>query len=155
MKISKILIAIDDSRYAEKATAYGFELAKLYNANVGLVNVIEPVVVPTSDADNMIGLPFTTPNVNDAELMRIQAESSENIIQRTIKTFAGDREVTQFSEYGSSADGILKCANEFGADLIVLGMHHRSGIDRLLMGNTAEEVVRHTKIPVLAVPFVE
>jgi nucleotide-binding universal stress UspA family protein len=35
MKISKILIGIDDSKYAEYAASYGFDIARTFNAHVG------------------------------------------------------------------------------------------------------------------------
>ena len=54
------------------------------------------------------------------------------------------------------ADGIIQCSKDFGADLIiVIGTHSRTGFDRLLMGSVAEDVVRHSEIPVLVVPFEE
>jgi nucleotide-binding universal stress UspA family protein len=62
-------------------------------------------------------------------------------------------QVTHFTEYGSTASGIIECSKEFGADLIVIGTHSRSGLDRLLMGSVAEHVVRHSEVPVLVVPF--
>jgi nucleotide-binding universal stress UspA family protein len=155
MKIQKVLIAIDDSKISENAASYGFEMAHAYKAHVGLVNIVEPMVYPPTESDGIIGMPFATNMTNDAELIRVQSESAENIIQRTIKTFAKGEEVTQFTNYGSTGDGIISCSKEFGADLIVLGTHSRTGIDRLLMGSIAEDVVRHSEVPVLVVPLRE
>jgi nucleotide-binding universal stress UspA family protein len=63
--------------------------------------------------------------------------------------------VSHYNEFGDTSDGIINCSREFGADMIVIGTHSRSGIDRLLMGSIAEQVVRQSEIPVLVVPFVE
>jgi len=155
MKISKILIAVDESKYSEHAAEYGFELAHFYKAEVGLVNIVEPLILPAPGADAITGAVFEPPVVADPELINIQKEASENIIGGIVKQFAGNLKVTQFSEYGSKAEGILKCGNEFRADLIVIGTHSRSGLDRLLMGSIAEDIVRHSVVPVLVVPFVE
>jgi nucleotide-binding universal stress UspA family protein len=155
MKIHKMLIAIDDSKYAEHAAAYGFELANLYKAHVGLVNIVEPVIPPPSGTDLMTGSIFESQLSTDPEIINIQKEASENMIQRTIKNFAGDLQVSSFTNYGPTADGIITCSNEFNADLIVIGTHTRTGIDRLLMGSVAEHVVRHSLVPVLVVPFKE
>jgi len=155
MKINKILIAVDDSKYADNAAAFGFDLAHSYDAQVGLVNVVEPIVTSSADATLMTGTPFDAGVANDPEFIKIQQEASGNIIQRIINTYAGDLKVSHFSEYGSKAEGIIECANEFGADLIVIGTHSRTGLDRLLMGSVAEHVVRHSVVPVLVVPFVE
>ncbi|MFI5160026.1 MAG: universal stress protein [Sphingobacteriales bacterium] len=155
MKIQKILIAVDDSKISENAASYGFELAHCYKAHVGLVNIVEPIAYTPTESDGIIGMPFIPNTADDAELIRVQSASSENIIQRTIKTFAKGLLVTQFTDYGSTAEGILSCSKEFGADLIVLGTHSRTGIDRLLMGSIAEDVVRHAEVPVMVVPLRE
>jgi len=156
MKISKIIIGIDDSKFAEYAASYGFDMAKAFNAHVGLVHIVEPAVAPVTPTDTIIGMPmqdnvFT--GIEQTEIMHIQDEQADNIITRTIKKYAGDLQVTHFNEYGSTADGILNCSREFKADLIVIGTHSRSGIDRLLMGSVAESVVRNSEIPVLVVPM--
>ena len=155
MQIQKILIGIDDSKYAEYAAAYGFDLAKTFNAHVGLVHIVEPAVTPATMNDSMIGLPFEGAGVDELEMMNIQEEVSDNIVNRTIKKYAGDLQVTHFNDFGSTADGILNCSKQFQADLIVIGTHSRSGIDRLLLGSVAESVVRNSEIPVLVVPLTE
>jgi len=155
MNISKILIGIDDSKYSEKATAYGFELARTFGAKVGLVHIIEPVAVPEPANDTLVGLPMETASFPQVELMNIQKEQTGNLIERVNKQYATDVEVSNFTEYGPTGDGILKCCNEFGADMIVIGTHRRSGLDRLFMGSVAEEIVRHANVPVLVVPYKE
>ena len=42
-------------------------------------------------------------------------------------------------------------ADDFRCDLIVMGTHGRTGLDRMLMGSVAEEVLRRARCPVLAV----
>ena len=154
MKITKILIGIDDSKYAENAAEYGFDIAHKFNAAVGIVNIVEPIMMPsTGVVDPMTGSAFGSESLHDMELLDLQKNQSENIVERTIKQFAGDMQVTHFTEYGSTASGIIDCSKEFGADLIVIGTHSRSGLDRLLMGSVAEHVVRHSEVPVLVVPF--
>lgn len=52
---------------------------------------------------------------------------------------------------GSVAEEILRIAEEYRCDLIVMGTHGRTGLDRMLMGSVAEEVLRRARCPVLAV----
>ena len=52
---------------------------------------------------------------------------------------------------GSVGTMIVEQAQEWPADLIVLGTHGRRGIRRLVMGSDAEYVVRTTPVPVLLV----
>lgn len=153
MKISKILIGIDDSKFAEYAASYGFDIAHTFNAHVGLVHIVEPAVIADTSNDPMIGLP--TINYDEVNMLNIQKDQADNIIERTIEKYAKGLEVTHFNEYGSTADGILSCSDQFKADLIVIGTHGRTGIDRLLMGSVAESVVRNSHVPVLVVPLVE
>ena len=155
--ITKILIAIDDSAVAEHAAKYGFDIARKFNAAVGLVNIVEPAILPqmATSSDPIMGYPAQGTGMEEIELMDIQKEQSDKIVNQTIKQLAGDIEVTHFNEFGSTADGIISCSKEFKADLIVLGTHGRTGLDRLLMGSVAEHVVRHAEAPVLVVPFKE
>ena len=155
MLFKKVLIGIDDSRHAEHAAEYGFDIARKFNAMVGLVNIIEPVIIPQSSGgiDPIMGMPMQGSGIEEMELLDIQKDQSQNITDTIIKKFAGDMAVAHFSEFGSTGDGILNCAKEFSADLIVLGTHSRTGFDRLLMGSVAEHVVRHSEVPVLVVPM--
>jgi nucleotide-binding universal stress UspA family protein len=155
MKISKILIGIDDSKYAEYAASYGFDVARTFNAHVGLVHIVEPSIMTETTTDTMTGMPMTGSGIMDAEIMDIQNEQGETIIERTIKKYAKELKITQFNEFGPTADGILSCSKEFKADLIVIGTHSRTGIDRLLMGSVAESIVRNSEVPVLVVPLPE
>jgi nucleotide-binding universal stress UspA family protein len=47
----------------------------------------------------------------------------------------------------------VAAAHEWRAALIVLGTHGRSGVTRLLLGSTAEAVLRHAPCPVVVVPM--
>jgi len=153
--ITKILIGVDDSKYAEEAAKYGFDLAKKLDAHVGLVNIIEPLAVsePNVGTTEIFGTPLQSlGSINNIEISNAQNEVSENIIQRIAKEFGSGLDVTQFNDYGSTGEGIISCSAEFKADLIVVGTHHRSGFDRLFSSNVAEYLVHHSKIPVSVVP---
>jgi len=52
---------------------------------------------------------------------------------------------------GVPATEILRCAKDGGFDAVVMGTHGRSGLTHLLLGSTAERVVRHAPCPVLIV----
>jgi nucleotide-binding universal stress UspA family protein len=157
MIIKKVLIGIDGSKFAEHAAEFGFDIAHKFKAAVGLVNIVEPVIMPQtmSGIDPLAGLSTTDTGIEEMEILDIRKSQSEQVLEQAIKKFAGDIQVTQFHEYGSTSDGIINCSREFGADLIVIGTHSRSGLDRLLMGSVAEHVVRHSQVPVLVVPFKE
>jgi nucleotide-binding universal stress UspA family protein len=153
--MKRILIGIDDSKFADHAAAYGFKLARHLQAAVGLVHIIEPAVIPAvnSAMDPGLGLPVENNELLAADMMNIQDKRSRQILDATIKKYAGELNITVFEEYGSTADGIIECSKEFKADMIVIGTHSRTGLDRFFMGSVAEQVVRHSPIPVLVVPM--
>ena len=155
--IKKILIGIDDSKYAQNAAKYGFKLAETLDAHVGLVNILEPMAIPMtgSGADEILGTSIQGVGAPDIDIIEAQNDMSKNIIESTIKKYAGKTQVTQFNEYGSTGEGIIDCSLEFKADIIVIGTHERTGLDRLFSGSVAEYVVRHSTIPVLVVPMEE
>lgn len=53
---------------------------------------------------------------------------------------------------GGPANEILDAAVELNADLIVIPTHGRKGLKRLILGSVAEQVIRHSRIPVLSIP---
>ena len=157
MMIKKILIGVDDSTYAAHAAKYGFNLADTLGAHVGLVHISEPIAIPTAStgADEILGKPMLHADIGDTDLLQVQQELSENILEHMAKKYGGKTEITHFNEYGSTGEGIIECSKSFKADLIVLGTHHRTGLDRLFNGSIAEFVVRHSQTPVLVVPSEE
>lgn len=59
------------------------------------------------------------------------------------------------AERNLPVDAILQYASEHGCDIIVMGSHGRTGIQRALIGSVAEGVVRHAPVPVLIDRFVK
>lgn len=157
MKIRKILIGIDESEFSRYAAAYAFDIAHTYSAEVGLVHIVEPIIVPTDTQDGLMGgMPFD-PNLSlpGTELETLQTERSAALLDQTAKEWGEGLEIAHFTQYGSTAEGIIECGKEFNADLIVLGTHRRTGIDKFFLGNVAEQVVNKSLIPVLVVPYIE
>ena len=50
---------------------------------------------------------------------------------------------------GNASQQILRVAEEHHCDLIILGTHARTGLSRVLLGSVAEDVIRHSRVPVL------
>lgn len=148
--MKKILIGIDDSKFAEHALAYGFELAHKLNAQVGLVHIVAPIVMPVNTSIDTMPVDTT---FNEVNMIDIQNERAKTMIGNAIKKFGDEvSSIQHFTQYGDTAEGIINCSKDFKADMIVIGTHSRTGIDRLLMGSVAEHVIRHSEIPVLVVP---
>lgn len=148
-QLHKILIAVEDSDYSTIATAYGFDLAKKVNAQVALLHVNE---VPVT------GTPYITdPLINESsvlmpEIIMAQEESSKKLLNNIAEKYGTDITIFTFHKIGNPQEEILATAEEWNADMIILGTHGRTGFDHFISGSVAEKVVRKAKCPVLIIP---
>ena len=65
---------------------------------------------------------------------------------------AGTGPVRLHTAEGDAAKEIVRYADEWTADLLVIGTHGRSGFDRFALGSVAEKVLRKASCPVLTLP---
>ncbi|MFM6975991.1 MAG: universal stress protein [Sphingobacteriaceae bacterium] len=147
-KIEKILIAIEDSPYSEKALSYGHHLAIQMSAQVALVHVNDLPLMPNYVGNMVVGeLPTISP-----ELMTLQEEATQKLFERIIRSWKDEISVHTFSRLGNVRDEILDVAEQWHADLIILGTHGRTGFDHFISGSVAESVARKAHCPVLIIP---
>ncbi len=144
MSYKKIIIAVDNSTCAEKAAKAGYEIASLCNAEVALLNIIEPTP-PIASPD--FGFAPTIVDIYDNNV-----EDSHSLLKEIEKTFGNGSKTTFLSVLDTASHGILQQAEEWNADLIVIGTHGRTGINHFLMGSVAEHVARKSACPVLIIP---
>lgn len=143
----RILIAIDDSAFSEKATRIGFNLAEILDAKVALLNVMDPPSTSYT-GDPLLGQqPLIIP-----EVAQLQEDASKEVLERFGRLWKGRQELTTFSQIGNPRVEILATADEWNADLIILGTHGRTGFDHFISGSIAEGVARRSLCPVLIVP---
>jgi nucleotide-binding universal stress UspA family protein len=139
MSFRRILIALDDSAIAAHAVEVGTELAAALKARAALVYVVEPGLAFEPDG----GIPA-------AELLAALKRECQAFLAAAAQR-SGEPPPWQFLREGKPADEILAAAREWEADAIVIGTHGRSGMSRLVLGSTAESVVRQALCPVLVV----
>jgi nucleotide-binding universal stress UspA family protein len=142
MKISKILVAIDDSSFTNKTLNVAFDLAKTLNASMALVNVIDPAIVAVG-ADSV---------VYPMEQMGDLKKAADELIKKVRLQLGNEIPLEDFISEGKPNDEIIAIAKQWNADLIVIGTHGRTGLMHMIMGSVAESVIRHSNIPVLVVP---
>ncbi|MCW5908733.1 MAG: universal stress protein [Chitinophagales bacterium] len=140
MSFSKILIAVDSSEYSITAAKKGLELAHQLNAKVALLYVIDTAkTIGNADA-----------GISQQEALIVMKKEAEQALEH-LASYNGDNLVKLMPE-GHPKEDIIKTAENWEADLIVMGTHGRTGLMNLLMGSVAEYVVERSKIPVLVVP---
>lgn len=137
MDFSRVLIAVDGSPHSEYALEVGLSLARRLGAEVGLVTVVDPAPAVTIEA----GAP-------SVDILTILRQEAAQVLEKA-RSAAGDLKAVTLQREGSPAAEILNAAKEWGASLIVVGSHGRTGLSRLFMGSTAEHVARHAEAPVL------
>jgi universal stress protein A len=142
--IQKILVPTDFSEASERAFGYAAALAKSFGASLHLVHVLEESYGPgharhlqTYGAKGRYDRAYTACRTT----LLGAARSLEQAAPR----------VTVEVRDGIPAEAIVAAAVDYGADVIVMATHGRSGLSHLVLGSVAEQVIRHGRCPVLAV----
>ena len=138
-----ILVPIDGSEQSHAASSLALRLAKEKQAALTFLNVIESEKIVASVIP---GSRFTDLSSVIEELRANGAAILRDAV--TEASAAGVPARSQLAE-GDCVEMIVEVARSSGADLVVMGGHGRSGLDRLLLGSVAEGVVRKSPKPVL------
>jgi nucleotide-binding universal stress UspA family protein len=138
--MKKILIAIDGSPIAARAAGVGIELARSLRAEVAFIHVVDPVSCTIPEG----GVPAS-------ELLASAERESKTLLADYRDRVSLDPPALEFPRVGKPADMIVRSAEEWPADMIVIGSHGRGGIGRLLLGSVAEVVMRQAPCPILVV----
>ncbi|MFT6079119.1 MAG: nucleotide-binding universal stress UspA family protein [Planctomycetota bacterium] len=81
------------------------------------------------------------------------AKDAQNTLELLRDRFAGVEQVDMDAVVGSDiAATIVAQSNKHGADYICMATHGHAGIKRLLLGSVAEQVLRHSSVPVVIYP---
>jgi len=136
---TNLLVPIDFSPCSEHALDYACALAAKLGARIHVIHAIGTTLPELSVAltDQMI-----------SSIRHDNAAALDKLLQprRALASFG---EVTVVDD--DARDAILKAARAVHADLIVIGTHGRRGLSRVLLGSVAEDVLRRSPCPVLAV----
>lgn len=142
MEYKKILIAVDSSSFSIKAAKAGFSLAHSLKATVGILYVV----------DKKKEIVNADLGITPGESQTVLLEEAESTIKQYTRMYNDIEDVVRFTPEGSPENEILNIAADWEADMIVMGTHGRTGLERMLTGSIAEYVLRHAKIPVLITP---
>jgi nucleotide-binding universal stress UspA family protein len=133
----KLLIAIDGSEFSQ--TALSSVIARPWNAGTE-VKVLHAVEPPSL----LIGREMGAYDPEFEMVWKALREQAKDLVEKaaTKLSAAGFQVATELVE-GDPKSQILDAAKEWHADMIVLGSHGWSGLNRFLMGSVSEGVVRH------------
>lgn len=151
--MKKVLVAIDYNPVSEKVINEGYRLSKLLKAEICLMHVVTDIGFYQANYPAFIGYEgySMAPDLNLVEEGRARAEdflkaAAQHLDDSSVSTYLGE---------GRTAKTILAYAEEWKADLIVMGTHSHSALEKLLMGTVASTVLEKTNIPVYMVPVKE
>ena len=134
IRIEKILYPTDFSSYSNQAYFHAIALAENHNASLTVLFVYTPdIVTPGEPPDEEAARRY----------WRNQLEQIRPVDPRI--------PVRHVLLEGDPAAEIVRYGRDAGADLIVMGTHGRTGVERLLMGSVAEKVLRDAACSVLVV----
>ena len=139
-----ILCAIDFSEDSARAMGYARSLAQHAGGRLTLLHSVEPIPV---GYDPTGGVSFDVVGYQQALESAARAQ-----LQKFVQPIAPGCDTDTIVTTGKAYREVLRVATERQADLIVLGVHGRNALDRLVFGSTTEHVVRRATCPVLAVP---
>lgn len=143
INIKKVLLPTDFSENSNYAFDYAVGLAQKLNARLYVLHVIHELIDTTG---------FYIPNISLDQLQKDLEKGAEEMMDKFCGERMGDfKDYERMNVIGLPHIEILSVAKEKGIDMIVMGTHGRTGIDRVLFGSTAEKVLKKAPCPVLTV----
>ncbi len=139
-----ILVPVDGSATAQLAVEKAIGLAKAFGSRVSAIFVIDPYPFTGVGTDFAYG---------QAEYLSAATAEANASIKAAKLAFeqAGVSVNTSVIESHAPWRGVVEAASSIQADLIIMGSHGRSGLEKLVLGSVTQAVLSHTHLPVLVV----
>ena len=138
---TNILVAVDGSDASQRAFIRAVEEAKVWNARLHVIYIVETGLFSSLPADNTV------------EIMYRVLETEGNTVLEKAKKYATDNGVTVIThmKQGHAGSEVLSLADKEKADLVIVGSHGKSQADRLLIGSVSTYVVTHSNVTTMVV----
>lgn len=135
----KLVVAVDFSNSSTAALAYAEDIARIYGPELVLTHVVSFVSATSPDP----GALYIAPEIGQA-----MAEDLDKLANQL--TQRGIKARTILTE-GLVADSLEEIVQQEKPDLLVVGTHGAHGLERLIIGSTAEAILRKVSCPVLTI----
>jgi len=143
MEMKSILFPTDFSEGSAQALKYAVDMANRYGAKLYVIHVIYDIAKASG---------WYVPHVSVDQMYKdIESSAKKELDRFGVEELSGLKNIERSVITGVPHDEIVAFANKHKIDLIVIATHGRKGIDRLLFGSTAAQVVRYAPCPVLTV----
>lgn len=135
ISFKNILFLTDLTPASEAAFSYAVALARHFDARLYPAHVVFPFIPSEIEAPEV-------PNLLEIK----ETETRQQLVEKARNTGVA---YTALVSQEAIEDIVPRWVNEHGIDLIVIGTHGRKGVERFLLGSTAEEIFRTATCPVL------
>lgn len=143
MEIKSILFPTDFSEGSSEALKYAVDMTTRYGAKLYILHVIYDIAKVSG---------WYVPHVSMDEMYKdIETGAKKELERFGLEELSGIKGIERSVTTGVPHEEIVKFANKNKIDLVIIATHGRKGIDRLLFGSTASQVVRFAPCPVLTV----
>jgi len=152
----RVIVPLDGSQWSEKALEYGVEVAERFGAQLTLLRAykgaersMRGLAMAQAQPDALIGItPSLVEAVSDAA-QDDEAQSRAYLEGIAAPLRARGINVESRVVDGPAMDAILKEVNRSPETLVIMCTHGRTGIERLLAGNVAQQLLQKSRVPVL------
>ena len=139
---NRILVAVDGSPTSNKALAAALELARSHGGRIRLVHSVDELLYMSG---------FDT----SADVVTIIRANAQKVLAEAASAAAAAGVAAECDLVDAPGqrlgDIVARQAASWQADLVVVGTHGRHGVGRVLMGSGAEQIIRHSPVPVLVI----
>jgi nucleotide-binding universal stress UspA family protein len=140
-RLVSLLCPVDFSEPSAMALRFAAAIANRFHAGLHVLYVNDPMLVAAA------AFALNNPSLVNTSLDELRA-----FVASALPPSVGATPVSCHVSSGDPAKLIGSTARRLKCDLVVMGTHGLSGVDRLVVGSTTERVLRRTALPVLAVP---
>ena len=142
-KIKKILFPNDFSENASKILQYVLSISEAYNSTIYLLHVVQDL-----HRWGKVYIPHTSMDVFQKEALEGAEKVMDRVCEEQLQSCPSfERRVVS----GDPATEILKTIEAEDIDLVIMGTHGRKGLEHVILGSVAENVVKKSSAPVMTV----
>ena len=146
-RIQRILVPVDFSIYSRQALEYAISIAQKYDAKLVLIHVVEQEVYPAFYDDRVESIFEVDQNLTNSVIANLHDFVADLVDESLVEAFV--------VREGVAHKEIVSYVNEQSVDLLVIATHGLTGLEYLLLGSTAEKVIRWAVCPVLTIKRID
>ncbi|MBZ8141156.1 sulfate transporter [Rubrivivax gelatinosus] len=140
-----LLVPTDGSALSRQAVVHAIAWARRFGARITFFHAEHVAPVPFDGAGVIVN-----PQALHEAQQRLDAAAHDSLAEADALAYeAGLQADSVVTVTNKPWEGIIRCAERLGCDLIVMASHGRSGAAALLLGSETQKVLTHSRIPVL------